>query len=205
MINKFKFRRMACALAMLPALAGATVTSSTVGNTTVYHESFDVHGTSLTLSGGAIVFDALFSTDDYLVVAGPAAQVSLTVSVPHPLLAATVSFWYAALSQGAGVAEVNGRVFGVAPAGTDPVSFEALNPGPGGSGDDRYAEYTWTDVAPGDYTLTFRTSGQMLDAFKLDELTITLVSRVPEPAGLALLLASLGAAGAMSRRRKPSA
>lgn len=197
-----KLTKLACALAMLPGLASATVTSSTVGNTTVYHDNFDHLSTAFSLSGGAFVFDTLFSTDDYLVVAGPVAQASVTVWVPNPLVSATISFWYAALSQGDGVASVNNLVYGVAPAGTDPVTFAVLNPGPGGSSADSYFENTWTDVAPGNYTFTFRTSGQLLDAFKLDDVTLTLVSKVPEPAGLALVLASLGAAGAMSRRRR---
>lgn len=203
MINKLT--KLACALAMLPGLAAATVTSSTVGNTTVYHDNFDHLSTSFSLSGGAFVWDTLFSTDDYLVVAGPSAQASVTVWVPNPLASATISFWYAALSQGDGVATANNLVYGVAPAGTNPATFAVLNPGPGGSSADAYYEHTWTDVAPGNYTFTFRTSGQMLDAFKLDDVSLTLVGKVPEPAGLALVLASLGAAGAMSRRRRAAA
>lgn len=186
--------------ALLTLSAQAAVVTSTVGNTTAYSDNFDNNSTGFTLSLPAILVNALFTTDDYLLISGQNGSAKYTVQSSVALQSLTVGFWYGASASGDAVFALNGTPYASAGNGMPFINYLALNPGAGGQNDDTYYTKTWTNLLPGSYTFDFRTSGQILDTFKLDDVTIT--ATVPEPGSLALVALCLGGLVA-TRRRTP--
>jgi hypothetical protein len=181
--------------------AQATVVTSTVGTTTTYTENFD-GGTSFS-SGW---FNVPFSGDDFLFLntVNPTSSFSFTSAMP--LSSLSVSFWYSVPGSDDGKLTLGGDVpIALADTPGNAAQFLINNPGPATGGlfnandfDSLYATSIF-NVASGAYTVTFSTTGDLLDGFKVDDLVITAVA-VPEPETYALL--ALGLMGIAIGSRK---
>ena len=181
--------------------AQATVVTSTVGTTTTYTESFD-GGTSFS-SGW---FNVPFSGDDFLFLNTVHPTSSFSFTSAMPLSSLSVSFWYSAPGSDDGKLTLGGGApiaLGDTPGNA--AQFLINNPGPSAGGlfnandfDSLYATSVF-NVGSGSYTLTFATTGDLLDGFKVDDLVITAVA-VPEPETYALL--ALGLMGIAIGSRK---
>ena len=192
----------AAALGLLAGGVQANVVTNVSGATTTYTENFNNNSTSFSMTLPALLLNTLASTDDYFTISGINGLASYTVNSAYALKELSIGFWYGAFNAGDGVFDLNGTVYGGTPSRVSS-GYLLLNPGPGGSTTDSYFQQSWHDLAPGSYTFNFRTSGNIIDSYKIDDVVIT---AVPEPASLALTLAGLaGLAGTTQLRRHRAA
>lgn len=194
------------ALAALLSIAAcgsalATVVVTPNGSTTTYFEDFN-GGSSF--AGGAWL-NVPFSGDDHLWLSSLAPTASFTFTSLASIASLTLDFWYSVPSGG------NGEVTlaSLAPVGLgdtpgNALSFIANNPGAGGSSADAlYSSSTITNLAAGEYTLTFSKVGGAFNSMKVDDVSLS-VTAVPEPETYLLMLAGLSVIGFVARRRRPN-
>lgn len=195
-----------CKLAATAALVGAAslaqanVSVSTAGNTTTYTENFN-GGTSF--SGGGW-FNAP-GADDFLWLSSLAPVASFSFTAAANIASLTLSFWYSGPSP-----TDNGTVslnLLSAPLGNTPgnaLQFLLNNPGPATGGRNNWDapfSSSLSNLAAGDYTLSFATGAGYHPSLKVDDVVLS-VTAVPEPAALALALAGLAVVGVAVGRRK---
>ena len=191
----------AALLALAGTAAQATVTTSVVGNTTIYTENFN-RGSSFT----AGYFNAP-GADDYMWLNSPigAPSSSYSFSSAVDIASLTISMWYSASADPASGSLVGGSFSNGQDFGNTGSGLLVLLNNPGADSNwfassraDQFFSTTWSNLAAGTYSLNFAVAGGSL---KVDDVTIA-VTAVPEPETYAMMLAGLGLIGAMARRRK---
>ena len=186
--------------------AAAVISAATSGAAqavTLFAENFDAGNAFV---GGTRINDG---TDDYLLlsVLSPTASKTLTFGALAQL---TLSFWYSGISStnngtvtltDAMGGIVSSSVLGNTPG--DAIDYGKNNPGPltGGNNDfDKPFTYSLSNLAAGNYTLSFSKGAGLLNSVKIDDVVLT---AVPEPETYALMLGGLGIVAWVARRRRP--
>jgi len=195
------------ALCAVCAGAMANVTTSTVGPTTTYSESFD-SGSSFSAGW----FNTPLNSDDYLLLDVLTPTSSFSFSSAVPLASLTLSFWYSVPGNNNGSVSVAGSgTIALADTPGNVAQYLLNNPGPNNTtGFLNYNSYdafyttTLNNLVAGTYAVTFATPG-LLTSLKVDDLTITAVAApVPEPETYAMMLAGLAMIGWLNKLNRDS-
>jgi len=195
------------ALCAVCAGAMANVTTSTVGPTTTYSESFD-SGSSFSAGW----FNTPLNSDDYLLLDVLTPTSSFSFSSAVPLASLTLSFWYSVPGNNNGSVSVAGSgTIALVDTPGNVAQYLLNNPGPNNTtGFLNYNSYdafyttTLNNLVAGTYAVTFATPG-LLTSLKVDDLTITAVAApVPEPETYAMMLAGLAMIGWLNKLNRDS-
>lgn len=179
----------------------ATVVVTPGSPTTTYFENFN-GGSSF--SGGSWL-NVPFSSDDHLWLTALAPAASFTFTSLATIASLTLDFWYSAPDGGNGqVTLATLAPVGLADTPGGALAFLTNNPGSGGStADSLYSSSTITNLAAGEYTLSFSKIGGVFNSLKVDDVSL-FVTAVPEPETYILMLAGLSVIAFIARRRRPN-